>query len=268
MGLRDFFSNIINKIRGREVKMLPVPKLVQENTNYEPKIEKNAYVEAYTKSINSENNDLKINEDGTKIKFCDPKTNKVIEIQKILKIKENYEFSEKQIDLYKAFYSYGNKENRDIKKVYFALPAGKGLLDLYKGSSKKASLKKKLKTMFSLNIIESKKSFLGIIIEDEFYKDYSLVKSSKLEEYVVELEKKRQMIKMNKQKSKEQVIKTIGKKDKLQMTRNLNKNTQDSVKKTTIRKNNMQTEEIIGKAKKTKDVIKTLNKVRILNEQN
>ena len=106
---------------------------------------RNAYVNAYTNKINTKKSELKINEDGTRIKFIDSKTNKQIEVQRITKIKEKLEFNATNIDLYKAIYSIGSKEDRKLKKVYFALPTGKGILDLYKGSSKKASLKKKLK---------------------------------------------------------------------------------------------------------------------------
>lgn len=252
MGLRDFFKCMINKIRGKEIKQLPPPRVVQESS-YIPEVEKNAYVEAYTRKINNQKSELKINEDGTRIKFLDQKTNKLVEVQRMTKIKTGFDFSEKQFDLYKAIYAYGSKEDRKLKKVYFALPSGKGILDLYKGSSKKASLKNKLKTMFSPSILENKKCFLGIIVEDEIYKDYSIVKSSKLEEYVTELEKKRQMIKMNKQKSKEQVKQTIGKKDKTK------------IETSEKRKNKVQNEE---KTRKTKDIIKSLNKARALNEQN
>lgn len=252
MGLRDFFYSIINKIRGKEIKQLPPPRVVQESS-YIPEVEKNAYVEAYTRKINNQKSELKINEDGTRIKFLDQKTNKLVEVQRMTKIKTGFDFSEKQFDLYKAIYAYGSKEDRKLKKVYFALPSGKGILDLYKGSSKKASLKNKLKTMFSPSILENKKCFLGIIVEDEIYKDYSIVKSSKLEEYVTELEKKRQMIKMNKQKSKEQVKQTIGKKDKTK------------IETSEKRKNKVQNEE---KTRKTKDIIKSLNTARALNEQN
>lgn len=280
MGLKDFFSNIINKITGKEIKRLPPPMQVQKNDDYVPEVEKNAYVEAYTKRINNQKSELKINEDGTRIKFIDSKTNKLVEVQRITKIKEGIEFNEKNIDLYKAIYAVGNKEDRKLKKIYFALPAGKGILELYKGATKKASLKKKLKMMLSPNILENKKAFLGVIIEDEIYKDYSLVKSNKLEEYVVELEKKRQMIKMNKQKSKEQVKQTIGKKDKIQNTKAINKKDKTQMAKTSkkkesakieqsqVRKNKEQNEELINKNRKTKDIIKSLNKVRTLNEQN
>ena len=146
------------------------------------------------------------------------------------------------------------------------------MLDLYKGSSKKASLKKKLKLMFSPSNLENKKVFLGVIIEDEIYNDYSLVKSNKLQEYVIELEKKRQMIKMNKEKSKEQVKKTIGKKDKVQIAKAKNKKdklkiekleTKNNIKE--IKKEKIQKEE---SGIKTKDIIKNLNTIRTLNEQN
>lgn len=253
MGLKDFFNNIISKIIGKEIKRLPPPKKVIQEENFVPEVEKNAYVEAYTKRINNEKSEFKINEDGTRIKFIDQKTNKLVEVQKIAKIKTGFEYNEKSIDLYKAIYAYGNKEDRKIKKIYFALPSEKGILDLYKGSTKKASLKKKLRIMFSPKILENKKFFLGIIVEDEIYNDYSLVQSGKLEEYVVELEKKKQMIKMNKQKSKNQVKQTIGKKDKLNM------------KQSKVEKNKIQTE---NKTRKTKDIIKGLNKARVLNEQN
>lgn len=264
MGLRDFFKHIINKIRGKEIKQLPPPRVVQESS-YIPEVEENAYVEAYTRKINDQKSELKINEDGTRIKFLDQKTNKLVEVQRMTKIKTGFEFNEKQFDLYKAIYACGNKEDRKLKKVYFALPSGKGILDLYKGSSKKASLKNKLKTMFSPSILENKKCFLGIIVEDEIYKDYSIVKSSKLEEYVTELEKKRQMIKMNKKKSKEQVKQTIGKKDKMQLSKATSKKDKTKIETFEKRKNNVRNEE---KTRKTKDIIKSLNKARALNEQN
>lgn len=264
MGLRDFFNNIINKIRGKEIKQLPPPRVVQESS-YIPEVEKNAYVEAYTRKINNQKSELKINEDGTRIKFLDQKTNKLVEVQRMIKIKTGFEFNEKQFDLYKAIFACGNKEDRKLKKVYFALPSGKGILDLYKGSSKKASLKNKLKTMFSPSILENKKCFLGIIVEDEIYKDYSIVKSSKLEEYVTELEKKRQMIKMNKKKSKEQVKQTIGKKDKMQLSKTTSQKAKSKIENSVTRKNKVQNEE---KTRKTKDIIKSLNTARALNEQN
>lgn len=274
MGLRDFFYNIINKFKKNELKQLPAPQTIINNNDevYEPEVEKNAYVNAYTNKINTKKSELKINEDGTRIKFIDSKTNKQIEVQRITKIKEKLEFNETNIDLYKAIYAIGSKEDRKLKKVYFALPTEKGILDLYKGSSKKASLKKKLKLMFSPSNLENKKVFLGVIIEDEIYNDYSLVKSNKLQEYVIELEKKRQMIKMNKEKSKEQVKKTIGKKDKVQIAKAKNKKdklkiekleTKNNIKE--IKKKKIQKEE---SGIKTKDIIKNLNTIRTLNEQN
>lgn len=265
MGLKDFFKYIINKITGEEIKRLPPPKVIMQEESFVPEVEKNAYVDAYTKRINNEKSELKINEDGTRIKFIDQKTNKLVEVQRIAKIKTGFECNEKSIDLYKAIYAFGNKEDRKIKKVYFALPSGKGIIDLYKGGVKKASLKKKLRIMFSPKILESKKVFLGIIVEDEIYNDYSLVQSSKLEEYVIELEKKRQMIKMNKQKSKKQVKQTIGKKDKLKMLKNEIKKDKLNKEQSKILDNKTQTE---NKTRKTKDVIKSLNKARTLNEQN
>ena len=173
MGLRDFFYNIINKFKKNELKQLPAPQTIINNNDevYEPEVEKNAYVNAYTNKINTKKSELKINEDGTRIKFIDSKTNKQIEVQRITKIKEKLEFNETNIDLYKAIYAIGSKEDRKLKKVYFALPTEKGILDLYKGSSKKASLKKKLKLMFSPSNLENKKVFLGVIIEDEIYND-------------------------------------------------------------------------------------------------
>lgn len=264
MGLRDFFKNVISKIKGKEMKQLPPPRIVEESS-YIPEVEKNAYVEAYTRKINNQKSELKINEDGTRIKFLDSKTNKLVEVQRMTKIKTGFDFNEKQFDLYKAIYACGNREDRKLKKVYFALPSGKGILDLYKGSSKKASLQNKLKTMFSASILENKKCFLGIILEDEIYKDYSIVKSDKLEEYVIELEKKRQMIKMNKQKSKEQVKQTIGKKDKIQLSKATNKKDKLKMENSEKRKNKLQNEE---KTRKTKDIIKSLNTARALNEQN
>lgn len=262
MGLKDFFYNIINKITGKEIKRLPPPVMVQEEA-FVPQVEKNAYVEAYTKRINNEKTEFKINEDGTRIKFIDEKTKKLIEIQRITKIKTEFEYNEKSIDLYKAIYSFGNKEDRKIKKIYFALPKEKGILDLYKGWAKKASLKKKLRIMFSPKILQTKKIFLGIIIEDEIYNDYSIVQSNKLEEYVIELEKKRQMIKMNKQKSKNQVKQTIGKKDKIKMLKNEKERL--NIKQSKETKIKTQNE---GKTRKTKDIIKSLNITKTLNEQN
>lgn len=264
MGLRDFFNNIISKITGKEIKRLPPPKkVIQED--FVPEVEKNAYVEAYTKRINSEKSEFKINEDGTRIKFTDQKTNKPVEVQRMTKIKSGFEYNERNIDLYKAIYAFGNKEDRKIKKIYFALPSEKGILDLYKGSTKRASLKKKLRMMFSPKILESKKVFLGIIIEDEIYNDYSIVQSGKLEEYVVELEKKRQMIKMNKQKSKNQVKQTIDKKDKIKMLKNETKRDKLNIKQSKVTKSKVQNE---SGTRKTKDIIKSLNTVRTLNEQN
>ncbi len=265
MGLKYFFYNIINKITGKEIKSLPQPKVMVQEESFVPEVEKNAYVEAYTKRINKEKSEFKINEDGTRIRFIDQKTNKLVEVQKIAKIKTGFEYNEKSIDLYKAIYAFGNKEDRKIKKIYFALPLEKGILDLYKGLTKKASLKKKLRIMFSPKILENKKVFLGIIVEDEIYNDYSLVQSSKLEEYVIELEKKRQMIKMNKQKSKNQVKQTIGKKDKLKMLKNEVKKDKLNIEQSIVTKNNVQTE---NKTRKTKDIIRSLNKTRALNEQN
>lgn len=265
MGLKDFFNNIISKITGKEIKRLPPPKKVIQEETFVPEVEKNAYVEAYTKRINNEKSEFKINEDGTRIKFIDQKTNKLVEVQRMTKIKTGFEYNEKNIDLYKGIYAFGNKEDRKIKKIYFALPAEKGILDLYKGSTKKASLKKKLRIMFSPKILENKKVFLGIIIEDEIYNDYSLVQSGKLEEYVVELEKKKQIIKMNKQKSKNQVKQTIGKKDKMKMLKNETQRDKLNVKQSKVTKSKVQNE---SKPRKTKDIIRNLNTARPLNEQN
>lgn len=73
MGLKDFFKYIINKITGKEIKRLPPPKVVMQEESFAPEVEKNAYVEAYTKRINNEKSEFKINEDGTRIKFIDQK---------------------------------------------------------------------------------------------------------------------------------------------------------------------------------------------------
>lgn len=262
MGLRDFFSNIIDKLTGRNKQMLMLPGALpyDEEKKVEdviPEVENNAYVDAYTRQMNKEKTDFKIGQDGTRVRFVDPKTGKIIEVQRMTKIKENFGFNDVAYDLYKAIYAIGGKEDRRLKKVYFALPAGKGLLDLYKGSTRKASLKTKLKTLFSSNVIESKKCFLGIVVEDEIYNDYRLVKSNKIEEYVIELEKKKQMIKKNKEKSKEQVKKTINKKDVVQMTSAKNKT---KITKTEDNK--------LNAVKKTKEAVKTLNKVKKLSTQN
>ncbi len=265
MGLKDFFYNIINKITGKEIKRLPPPKAVIQEESFVPEVEKNAYVEAYTKRINNQKSEFKINEDGTRIKFIDQKTNKLVEVQRMTKIKTGFEYNEKGIDLYKAIYAFGNKEDRKIKKIYFALPSQKGILDLYKGSTKKASLEKKLRIMFSPKILENKKVFLGIIVEDEIYNDYSIVQSGKLEEYVIELEKKRQMIKMNKQKSKDQVKQTIGKKDKIKMSKNEIKKEKLNAEQSKVIKSKVQNNSKTGK---TKDIIRSLNTARALNEQN
>lgn len=208
MGLRDFFSRIVNKIKGNEIKQLPPPQTAQES-NFIPVVEKNAYVDAYTKSINVASSTFKINEDGTRLQFTDSKTGKDIDIQRITKVKEDLNIGETKIDLYKSVLAVKENDERKSKKVYFALPYGKNLIDLYTGSTKKASLKNKLKKMFSENVITSKKLFLGIIIEDEIYKDYTIAKSAQIEEYVIELDKKRQIVKTNKAKSKEQVKKTL-----------------------------------------------------------
>ena len=119
MGLRDFFYNIINKFKKNELKQLPAPQTIINNNDevYEPEVEKNAYVNAYTNKINTKKSELKINEDGTRIKFIDSKTNKQIEVQRITKIKEKLEFNATNIDLYKAIYSIGSKEDRKLKNA-------------------------------------------------------------------------------------------------------------------------------------------------------
>lgn len=208
MGLRDFFSRIVSKFKGNEIKQLPPPQTAQES-NFIPVVEKNAYVNAYTKSMNAAKSEFKINEDGTRLQFVDGKTGKNIDIQRIAKVKEALKVGENKIDLYKAVLIAKEKEEKKCKKVYFALPYNKNLIDLYSGSTKKASLKNKLKMMFSSNVITNNKLFLGVILEDEIYKDYTIAKSAKIEEYVVELDKKRQIVKTNKAKSKEQVKKTL-----------------------------------------------------------
>ena len=264
MGLRDFFSNIIDKITGRNKQMLMLPGAlpyddVKKEEEVIPEVENNAYVNAYTRQMNRQKSDFKIGEDGTRIRFLDTKTGKTIEVQRMKIIKENFGYNDVGYDLYKAIYAIGGKEDRKLKKVYFALPTGKGILDLYKGSTRKASLKTKLKTLFSSSVIENKKCFLGLVVEDEIYNDYRLVKSNKLEEYVIELEKKKQMIKKNKEKSKEQVKKTISKKDVVKMAEE--KATKSKAKVAKV-------QETAKAVKKTKDAVKTLNKVKKLSAQN
>ncbi|MCI8485523.1 MAG: hypothetical protein HFJ20_00005, partial [Clostridia bacterium] len=79
----------------------------------------------------------------------------------------------------------------------------------------------------------------------------------------IKLEKKRQMIKMNKQKSKNQVKQTIGKKDKIKMLKNEKERL--NIKQSKETKIKTQNE---GKTRKTKDIIKSLNITKTLNEQN
>lgn len=284
MGLINFFRGLINKITGKELQKLPPPSYVQnsilQTENNTPQVEKNAYVEAYTKKINNKKSDFRISEDGTRFKFLDQKADKPVEVQKITKIKENFSFNDIKIDIYKGIYAAGTKENREIKKVYFALPAGKAILDLYKGSSKKASLKTKLKTLFSVLSAENRKCFLGVVLEDEIYNDFRLVRSNKLEEYIIELEKKKQIIKKNKEKSKEQVTKTIVKKDAHQKIKANKEKIEDAVEiekikpktvKTAKTKKLIKTElkinDEVNITNRTKELVKTLNKVRALNEQ-
>lgn len=297
MGLRDFFSRIINKIKGNEIKQLPPPQTVEES-NFVPIVEKNAYVNAYTKSMNVSKSTFKINDDGTRLQFTDSKTNKNIEVQRMVKIKENLEIGENQVDLYKAVFAIKENQDRKLKKVYFALPEGKNLLDLYQGSTKKASLKNKFKIMFAESNVFAKKLFLGAIIEDEFYNDYRIAKSAKLEEYVTEIDKKKQVIKANKAKSKEQVRKTLNnakgmntaiskaKSKKIENIASEVKNEKVEAKSTTAKKISKQeneknkikeaskkdtaknqVKEIIDTSKKTKEAIEGLNRARKLNKQ-
>ncbi len=61
MGLRDFFYNIINKFKKNELKQLPAPQTIINNNDevYEPEVEKNAYVNAYTNKINTKKASLR-----------------------------------------------------------------------------------------------------------------------------------------------------------------------------------------------------------------
>lgn len=201
MGLFDFFKNIATKFKNRDIAMLPEAQYINSATTEQPLIHENAYVEAYTKQINTKPSTLiQLENNGKTIKM---KQNQIdVQVKGIKKLKESLKVEDgREIDLYRGVLEKSEKRNI----VYFGLENCVDLNNVLTDKSKKYKVSNKMTKMFTIPQSKTTSKFLGSLVEDDIYKNYCITKSQKLESYVDKIEERRkQILQENKKKTQNQ----------------------------------------------------------------
>lgn len=199
MGLFDIFKNVTTKFTSKGQAKLPEAQFINSATADKAFIHENAYIEAYTKQLNTKPSNIICLEDNGKI-IKMKHNDSDMQVKSVKKLKESLKVEDgRQIDLYRGILEKDEKK----KLVYFGLESGVNLHDALKDKNKKYKVSNKITKMFTMTQDKIPSKFVGSLVEDDIYRNYCITKSSKLENYVDRIEKKRKQTLLEKrQKNK------------------------------------------------------------------
>lgn len=216
MVLFDFFKNITTMLKNKNVARLPEAQYINSANVENSIIHENAYINAYTKQIQTKpSNIIKIEDNGRILKMKQNETN--MQVSQIRKLKESLPVEDgRQIDLYRGVL----EKNEKKKLVYFGLENGVNLKNVLADKTRSYKVSNKMTKMFTIPVNKQSSKFLGSLVEDDIYKNYCITKSSKLENYVTRIEERRiQLLKEKKEpkqsKNKVEIVGKINAKNKL-----------------------------------------------------
>ena len=184
MGLFSFFRNLTTKFNNDEIKRLPEPQYINNEINKDPVINKNAYVDAYSKQFNTkQTNFVKFEDGGKTLKINQNQTK--MQVRGIKKLKESLKVEDgREIDLYSGVLEKNEKKNI----VYFGVQNGVNLNKALMDKNKKNKISNKMVKMFTVPNVKSSSKFIGNLVEDDIYRNYCITKSDRLENYVGKIE--------------------------------------------------------------------------------
>lgn len=216
MGLFDFFKNITTMFKNKDVARLPEAQYINSANVENSIIHENAYINAYTKQIQTKpSNLIKIEDNGRILKMKQNETN--MQVSQIKKLKESLPVEDgRQIDLYRGVLEKNEKKNL----VYFGLENSVNLKNVLADKTRSYKVSNKMTKMFTIPVSKQSSKFLGSLVEDDIYKNYCITKSNKLENYVTKIEERRiQLLKEKKEpkqsKNKVEIAGKINAKNKL-----------------------------------------------------
>lgn len=198
MGIFDFFKNITTIFKNKDLARLPEAQYINSANMENSVIHENAYINAYSKQFTKKPSSLlQIEENGRTLKMQQNDLN--MQVSKIRRLKQSLPVEDgRQIDLYSGILEKNQKRNI----VYFGLQNGVNLKTALEDKTKNYKVSNKMTKMFTIPVTKSSK-FVGSLVEDDIYKNYSITKSPKLENYVNEIEKNRlEIIKKKKESLK------------------------------------------------------------------
>lgn len=203
MSFFDFFKNITTIFKNREFGRLPEAQYINSANVENSIIHENAYINAYTKQINTKpSNILKIEDNGKLLKMKQNDMN--MQVSRIRRLKESLPVEDgRQIDLYSGVLEKNEKKNI----VYFGLENGVNLKKALEDKTRNYKVSNKMTKMFTVPVSSKTSKFIGSLVEDDIYKNYSITKSPRLENYVNKIEERRIQILKERKKAKKELTK-------------------------------------------------------------
>ena len=277
MRLFDFFRTITTKFKNRDLLRMQEAQFIYTPNTENNTIHENAYINAYTKQIQTKpSNLIKVEENGKILKM--KQNDNTLELSRIKRLRESLPVEDgRQIDLYSGILEKNAKKNL----VYFGLENELNLKKALEDKNRCYKVSNKMTKMFSIPLKNEETKFIGSLVEDDIYKNYCITRSNRLENYVNKIEERRMKImeaaqKYSNQKDlqsknitepKNSVAKKRGRKsnkEKLEeLKRNTTINNSNASKKTkTCSNNNLQNQKVsVATKNKTNTTKKTKVKV-------
>ena len=275
MRLFDFFRTITTKFKNRDLLRMQEAQFVYSPVVENPTIHQNAYINAYTKQLQTKpSNLIRVEENGRILKMKQNDT--TLELSRIKRLKESLPVEDgRQIDLYSGILEKNEKKNL----VYFGLENELNLKKALEDKNRSYKVSNKMTKMFTIPLKSEDTKFIGSLVEDDIYKNYCITRSNRLENYVNKIEERRIKIMHATQKRESQkniqskniiesqnsVAKKRGRKsnkEKLEeLKRNTNINNANASKKTkTSSNNNLQNQKF---SVETKNKTNTTKKTKV-----
>ena len=187
MRLFDFFKTITTKFRNRDLSRIPEAQYINSANVENSVIHENAYVNAYTKQLKSKpSNIIRVEENGRILKMKENDLD--LELSRIKRLRESLPVEDgRQIDLYSGILEKNEKKNL----VYFGLENELNLKKALEDKNKSYKVSNKMTKMFTIPFENSNSKFIGSLVEDDFYRNYCITRSNRLENYVNKIEERR-----------------------------------------------------------------------------